>query len=147
MSKPNFVFILIDDLGWRDLSCYGSTFYETPNLDRLAGPGVRVTNAYASCPGCSPPRASIMTGKYPARVGVTQWIGGHAGGRLCDVPYIACLPTSEISLAEALRRGGYQTWHIGKWHLGERLTWPDRHGFDVNIAGCGWGNPRNGYFS
>jgi arylsulfatase A-like enzyme len=147
MPQPNFLFILIDDLGWRDLSCYGSTFYETPNLDRLAGQGVRFTRAYASAPVCSPTRASILTGKTPARVGVTQYIGGHAVARLCDVPYFACLPLSEVSLAACLRGHGYQTWHIGKWHLGEQGTWPEAHGFDVNLGGCGWGYPHGGYFS
>ena len=148
MNKPpNIIFILIDDLGWRDLSCYGSSFYETPNLDRLAGEGMKFTDAYASCPVCSPTRASLLSGKYPARVGVTQWIGGHAVGKLCDVPYIHFLPSSERSLATALRDGGYQTWHVGKWHLGGKTTWPERHGFDVNIGGCGWGSPQQGYFS
>jgi arylsulfatase A-like enzyme len=144
---PNIVFILIDDLGWRDLSCYGSSFYETPHLDRLAAEGMRFTDAYAAAPVCSPTRASLMSGMYPARVGVTQWIGGHAVGKLCDVPYFHALPQSEISIAEALRRGGYQTWHVGKWHLGDQLTWPERHGFDINIGGCGWGSPAHGYFS
>ncbi|GAA2759489.1 sulfatase [Actinopolymorpha rutila] len=140
--RPNIVFVLIDDLGWADLGCYGSTFYETPHLDRLAAAGARFTNAYAAAPVCSPTRASIMTGKYPARVGVTQWIGGHAVGRLRDVPYFHELPLDEYSLARALRDGGsYQTWHVGKWHLGERRTWPDRHGFDVNVAGCQLGHP------
>jgi arylsulfatase A-like enzyme len=145
--SPNIVFILIDDLGWRDLGCYGSSFYETPHLDRLAAGGMRFTDAYASCPVCSPTRASLMSGKYPARVGVTQWIGGHAVGRLCDVPYLHCLPSNERSLATALRDGGYQTWHVGKWHLGERDTWPEQHGFDVNLGGCGWGAPHHGFFS
>src|SRR5437773_8316727 len=81
-AQPNIVFILIDDLGWRDLGCYGSTFYETPNLDRLATEGMRFSNAYSACPVCSPTRASILTGKYPARVGVTDYIGGHARGKL-----------------------------------------------------------------
>jgi len=72
--KPNFVFILADDLGWKDLGCYGSTFHETPNLNRLASEGIRFTNAYATCPVCSPTRASIMTGKYPARIDLTDWI-------------------------------------------------------------------------
>ncbi len=144
---PNILFLLIDDLGWRDLSCYGSSFYETPNLDRLAAGGVRCTEAYAASPVCSPTRAALMSGKHPARVGVTQYIGGHAVGKLCDVPYYHALPASEICVAEALRRGGYATWHVGKWHLGEKTTWPERHGFDVNIAGCGWGLPRGGYFS
>ena len=146
-AQPNLLFILIDDLGWRDLGCYGSSFYETPNLDRLARQGMRFTDAYASCPVCSPTRASIMSGKYPARVGVTQWIGGHAVGRLCDVPYMHCLPMSERSVATALRDAGYQTWHVGKWHLGDALTSPERHGFEVNVGGCGWGAPKHGYFS
>jgi len=147
MSRPNLVFILMDDLGWKDIGCYGSDFYETPNLDRLARQGVRFTNAYAACPVCSPTRASIMSGKYPANVGVTNFIGGHTRGRLIDAPYVRQLPLEEVSLAAALREGGYATWHVGKWHLGERDYYPDRHGFEVNIGGCGWGMPNNGYFS
>ncbi len=147
MPRPNIVFILMDDLGYRDLSCYGSTFYETPNLDRLAAQSVRFTDAYAAAPVCSPTRASIMTGKYPATVGVTNFIGGHTQGRLIDAPYVRQLPLTEVSLATALREGGYATWHVGKWHLGGRDYWPDRHGFEVNIGGCDWGMPNNGYFS
>jgi len=147
-KRPNMIFILLDDLGWRDLGCYGSPFYETPNLDRLAAEGMSFTNAYAAAPVCSPTRASILTGKYPATVGVTQYIGGHAVGKLCDVPYFHVLPMQEISLARALKEhGGYQTWHVGKWHLGERETRPEQHGFDVNLGGCGWGSPKHGYFS
>ena len=86
MSKPNFVFILIDDMGWKDLGCCGSPFYQTPNIDRLSEEGVRFTNAYASCPVCSPTRASILTGRYPARVGVTNFIAGNAKGKLLDAP-------------------------------------------------------------
>ena len=82
MAKPNFIFILIDDMGWKDLGCYGSEFYQTPNLDQLSADGVTFTNAYAACPVCSPTRASIMSGKYPARVGVTNFIGGHTQGKL-----------------------------------------------------------------
>ena len=140
MTKPNIVFIMIDDLGWADLGCYGSSFYETPNIDALAAKGMRFTNAYASCPVCSPTRASLMSGKYPAHVGVTQHIGGHGSGRLLDVPYFHELPDHEISLATALRDGGYQTWHVGKWHLGDKRVYPNKHGFDVNIGGCGWGS-------
>lgn len=147
MPKPNFVFILLDDLGWRDLACYGSSFYETPHLDRLAREGVSFTNAYAACPVCSPTRASLLTGRYPARVGVTDWIGAHARGRLLDAPYVDHLPLEEFSLAKALKRGGYQTWHVGKWHLGTRAYYPEAHGFDVNIGGCDWGAPKKGYFS
>ena len=146
-KKPNILVILIDDLGWRDLSCYGSSFYETPVLDRLASEGMLFSDAYASAPVCSPTRASLLTGKYPARVGITQYIGGHAVGRLCDVPYFRFLPAQELTLARALKEHGYETWHVGKWHLGERESWPDRHGFDVNIGGCEWGLPMNGYFS
>jgi arylsulfatase A-like enzyme len=140
------VLILVDDLGWADLGCYGSTFYETPNLDALAARGALFTDAYAASPVCSPTRASLMTGKYPSTVGVTQYIGGHGVGALDDVPYRWYLPTNEYSLARALRAGGYRTWHVGKWHLGPRRTWPDQHGFDVNIAGCDWGHPKS-YFS
>jgi len=146
-QQPNIIMLLIDDLGWRDLVCYGSEFYETPNLDRLAAEGMRFTHAYASCPVCSPTRASIMSGKYPARVGVTQFIGGHTVGKLQDVPYFCQLPMSEYSVARALRDGGYQTWHVGKWHLGDGSTSPSNHGFDVNVGGCGWGMPKHGYFS
>jgi len=152
MPQPNFVFILIDDLGWKDLSCYGSTFYETPNLDRLAREGMRFTDAYAACPVCSPTRASILSGKYPARVGVTDWIdwGGKlhpCRGRLIDAPYTHYLPLEERSLARALGAHGYHTWHVGKWHLGGEEHSPERHGFEVNIGGCHWGSPRQGYFA
>ncbi len=146
--QPNVLFILVDDLGWMDLSCQGSRYYETPNIDRIAHEGMRFTNAYAACPVCSPTRASIMSGKYPARVGVTQFIGGRGRGRLLEVPYIDHLPSGEHSLASALRDGGYQTWHIGKWHLGAQPYWPERHGFDVNVGGCDFGAPGpTGYFS
>ena len=152
MKQPNIVFILMDDLGWRDLSCYGSTFYETPNLDRLAAAGLRFTEAYASCPVCSPTRASLLTGKYPATVGVTDWIDSShhchpCRGKVVDVPYIDHLPLTETTLARALRDGGYQTWHVGKWHLGGPAFYPEPHGFEVNRGGCGWGSPRQGYFS
>jgi arylsulfatase A-like enzyme len=146
--KPNILFILIDDLGCRDLTSFGSTFYETPHLDALAASGMRFDQAYASCPVCSPTRASIMSGKYPARVGVTQWIGGKSEGKLRDVPYLHYLPLEEKSVASALRDGGYQTWHVGKWHLGDEPFFPEHHGFDINIGGCHHGGPGpNGYFA
>lgn len=138
--------IVVDDLGWRDLSCYGSEFYETPHIDSLAARGIRYTDAYASAPVCSPSRASLLTGKYPARVGVTQWIGGFGVGLLQDVPYFRELPENEYSLARALRANGYATWHVGKWHLGPQRCWPDQHGFDVNVGGCEMGSPST-YFS
>ena len=147
MKRPNILFILIDDLGCRDLSGFGSTFYETPNLDRLMEQGMKFERAYAAAPVCSPTRASIMTGKYPARVGVTQWIGGASEGRLKDVPYLHYLPLEEKSIATALRGEGYHTWHVGKWHLGDEPFYPEHHGFDVNIGGCHHGHPPSGYFA
>jgi arylsulfatase A-like enzyme len=151
-KKPNILFILIDDMGWRDIACNGSSFYETPNIDRIAADGIRFTDAYAACPVCSPTRASILSGKYPARVGVTDWIdhSGHCHprrGRLIDAPYIDHLPACETSLATALKEGGYQTWHVGKWHLGGPDNYPENHGFDVNVGGDHHGCPRHGYFS
>lgn len=146
-SKPNILFILIDDMGWKDLSCQGSTFYETPRIDSIARDGMRFTRAYASCPVCSPTRASIMTGKYPARVGITQWIGGHNRGKVVDAPYLHYLPLEEKSIARAFKEHGYKTYHVGKWHLGDEPYWPEHHGFDVNVGGCHWGSPWRGYFS
>ena len=153
MNNPNILFILLDDLGWKDLACCGSEIYETPNLDRLASEGLRFTNAYAACPVCSPTRASLLTGKYPATVGITDWIDWDgsthpARGKVVDVPYLMNLPLSEHSLARALNEGGYQTWHVGKWHLGGEGHLPQDHGFEVNIGGCQQGSPYpGGYFS
>jgi len=140
-SRPNILLILIDDLGARDLGCYGSTFYETPHLDALAAEGMTFSRAYASAPVCSPTRASILSGKYPARIGLTQYIAGRNEGRLLDVPYLHYLPLEETTIATALRQGGYQTWHVGKWHLGDEQFQPQHHGFDVNIAGSHLGLP------
>jgi arylsulfatase A-like enzyme len=150
-EPPNIIFILIDDLGWRDLGCYSSDFYETPTLDRLATQGMLFNDAYAACPVCSPTRASLLTGKYPATLGLTDWIDWGAWihparGRLVDAAYIDHLPLSEVSIAAALKQAGYATWHVGKWHLGEGTT-PLEHGFDCNIGGCHWGSPSKGYFS
>ena len=151
--QPNIILILIDDMGWRDLGCYGSTFYETPNLDRLAADGMLFTDAYAACPVCSPTRASLMTGKYPATLGITDWIDWAgaihpARGKLIDVPYLKELPLTEETIATTLRKGGYATWHVGKWHLGDHGHHPEDHGFDRNIGGCKLGSPVPGdYFS
>lgn len=146
-QSPNIVLILIDDLGAVDLGCFGSSFYETPNLDRLAERGVRFTNAYAASPVCSPTRAALMTGQHPTRVGITQYIGGDAHGRLASVPYLHYLPTEHQNLANTLHAAGYATWHVGKWHLGDGPCEPDRQGFDVNIGGNHYGMPVNGYFA
>ncbi len=147
LGAPNIIFILIDDLGCRDLGCYGSSFYETPNLDRFAKRGVRFENAYASAPVCSPTRASVMSGQHPARVGVTHYIGGNDEGRLASVPYLHYLPLEQKSIASALKEGGYQTWHVGKWHLGDEAFYPEHHGFDLNIGGCHMGCPYHGFFA
>ena len=144
---PNFVFILADDLGWADLGCYGSTFYETPNLDRLAREGVRFTDAYAASCVCSPTRVSIMTGKYPARVGLTNWLTGRIRKKLLGAPYVKQMPLEEVTLAEALKSAGYRTGFVGKWHLGGQPYWPEHQGFDVNVAGCHAGSPMGGYFA
>ena len=158
--KPNILFILADDLGWMDLSCYGSSFYETPNIDQLAKEGIRFTNAYAACPVSSPTRTSFQTGKYPARLHLTDYIpGGYAVAsrkRIIDatcpvlpVPFVQNLPLSELTIGEALKQEGYQTAHIGKWNCSiDSLTYPQYQGYDINIAGCNKGGPgKGGYFS
>jgi arylsulfatase A-like enzyme len=148
--KPNVVFILTDDLGWADLGCYGSTFYETPNLDRLAREGMRFTDAYAASNVCSPTRAAILTGKYPARLHLTDWLTGREDRpdqKLSRPKFQKFLPLGELTWAEALREAGYQTAFIGKWHLGENPAhWPEHQGFDVNVGGCDKGHPPS-YFS
>ena len=151
-TPRNIVFILADDLGWRDLSCYGSSFYETPNIDRLAREGMSFTDAYAACPVCSPTRASFLTGQYPARVGVTDyidWTGQHPRkGKLIEAPYVDHIPPHHTTYPAALReRAGYQTWHLGKWHCGGEGSLPQERGFDVNIGGCEWGAPKGGFFA
>ena len=154
--KQNFVFILADDLGWRDLGCFGSTFYETPRLDGLASEAMRFTNAYAACPVCSPTRASIMTGKYPARMGTTDWFGApqpenahaHKTGTkpLLPAPYEEKLSRDEITMAETLKMSGYNTFFAGKWHLGGEDHYPEDQGFEHNKGGYEKGSP-NSYFS
>ncbi|MEZ5402134.1 MAG: sulfatase [Bryobacteraceae bacterium] len=143
-KPPNIIFLLLDDLGWRDFGCYGNTLHETPNVDHLAAEGVRFTNAYAACPVCSPTRASIMTGKYPARLHLTDWIPGRKQwptSRLLVPEFEQQLPHAEASAAEALKPFGYRSASIGKWHLGGEGFWPESQGFDVNIAGYHRGSP------
>lgn len=140
--------ILADDLGGRDIGCYNSgTFYETPHLDRLAQQGMRFTDAYAANPVCSPTRFSLMAGRYPTRVGATDFFGAHRGFDFKPAPMIHYMPLEEMTLAEGLRAAGYRTGFIGKWHLGEEEKyWPEHQGFDVNIAGWSMGRPSS-YFS
>ena len=148
-KRPNFVFFLVDDLGWKDLGCYGSSLHDTPNLDRLSASAMRFTDAYSSCPVCSPTRGSIMTGKYPARLGITDWIPGQRPkNRPLDCPPILNqLPLEEVTIAEALKAAGYRTFFAGKWHLGGEGFWPDQQGFDVNKGGHHRGSPPGGYYS
>lgn len=147
-EKPNVVLILIDDLGWSDLGCYGNKAYKTPNLDRLALLGMRFTKAYAAAPVCSPTRASILTGKYPARLRLTEWIPGlkpRPIDRLVSPSYLDYLPLTETTIAEQLKQAGYVTASIGKWHLGDGQYRPERQGFDINVAGNRRGSTP-GYF-
>ena len=147
--KPNFIFFLIDDLGRNDLGCYGSKFYRTPNLDRMAAEGMKFSDAYAACPVCSPTRASIMTGKYPARLHLTDWLPGRGdlpAQRLARPIINQQLPLAEVTIAEKLKAAGYVTAHVGKWHLGGEGFEPQKQGFDINIAGDHTGTPMS-YFA
>ena len=149
--KTTVVFFLIDDLGWRDLGCYGSDYYQTPNIDRLAKEGVRFTDAYSACTVCSPTRAAIMTGKYPARLLLTQWLPSgrwsRTGHKMKEGRYISNLPLEEVTIAEVLRDHGYKTAFMGKWHLGtETYYYPEHQGFDVNVAGRDYGAPGSYFF-
>ena len=129
--SPNFVVILVDDLGWGDLGCYGNVFHETPNIDRLAADGMRFTNAYAACPVCSPTRASLLTGRYPATLGLTDFIPGHVRPWSLLLPPDSRqqLPLDETTFAEMLATYGYVSAAFGKWHVGGREYFPDRQGF------------------
>ncbi len=148
-KQPNFVFILVDDLGWTDLGCYGSTFHETPNIDQLASESMLFTNAYAACPVCSPTRAAIMTGKYPSRLNITDWIPGDdpKNRELLGTTDENELSLQEITLAEALKENGYKTFFAGKWHLGDEDFYPENQGFDINIGGHHRGSPPGGYYT
>lgn len=152
-ARPNFVFILVDDLGVRDIGIEGSTFYETPNIDALARSGMRFENGYAACQVCSPSRASILLGKAPPRHGITQWIGSPSGlewrrnDPVMPAEYAHHLPHADTTIAEALRAAGYATFFAGKWHLGAEGSWPEDHGFDINKGGWEPGSPKGGFFA
>ncbi len=151
-EKPvNFVFFLVDDLGYMDVSCNNpGTFYETPNIQRLAESGLRFTDGYAANPVCSPTRYSIMTGKYPTRVQATNWFSGKRAGRFLPAELNDQMPLEEVTVAEALRQHGYATFFAGKWHLGPTAEyWPEQQGFDINRGGNHAGGPYGGkrYFS
>ncbi|MGY5352309.1 sulfatase [Wenyingzhuangia sp. IMCC45533] len=153
-KQPNVILFLVDDLDWKDGGALGSDLYETPNLDRLISEGTLFNNAYASCTVCSPTRASIMTGKYPAKLRVTDWIEGHKKpyAKMKIPDWNQKLDLEEITLAEAFKNRGYSTIHLGKWHLGEdEKYWPEHQGFDMNVGGHSAGSPKKrggqGYFS
>ncbi|TWT84240.1 Arylsulfatase [Planctomycetes bacterium CA13] len=156
-SKPNFVFLLVDDLGWGDFGCYGAEFYETPNIDKLANQGMLFSNGYAACTVCSPSRAAILSGCYPARLHLTDWITGHKRpyAKLSVPEWSTKLDPQRVLLPEALKQAGYATAFLGKWHLmpiGQPdfdEHYPTSHGFDVNIGGREWGQPKGPgrYFS
>lgn len=161
-KQPNILLIVADDLGYADLGSFGSSFYETPHLDALAESGIKFTNGYASCPVCSPTRASIQTGNYPVKSGITDWIPGrvkYAGttpkDRWMNQPTVNELKLDELTIAEVLKESGYRTFFAGKWHLGETEEfWPENQGYDINIGGHWRGAPNrnqkngyNGFFS
>jgi arylsulfatase A-like enzyme len=147
-NRLNVVLILADDFGWKDLACYGSDFYQSPNIDKLARDGMRFTQSYSACTVCSPTRAAIMTGKYPARLHITDWIPGQMpeNPKLLVPDWTKYLPLEEATIADAFHSAGYATASIGKWHLGGPPYYPDKHGFDINIAGTEAAQPTT-YFA
>ncbi|WP_129699285.1 sulfatase [Parabacteroides goldsteinii] len=154
LTSPNVLFIYADDLGYADLSCTGSSFYETPNIDRLAEESVVFSKAYAACPVSSPSRAALMTGKYPARLNLTDYIPGnqvygpHKDQMLSSQPFKLYIDPEETTIAEAFLQNGYTTFMVGKWHLGEKeMYYPEANGFEINIGGNKTGHPAGGYFS
>ena len=148
-KKPNVIFILVDDLGWNDLGYTGSTFYESPNIDKLSKDSFEFKTAYAASSVCSPTRASIMTGKHPARVNITDWIPGldPKNRPLLGPQDLHQLPLNETTIAEKLKKSGYKTFYAGKWHLGSEGYYPEENGFDINIGGFEKGSPMGGYYS
>jgi arylsulfatase A len=147
-TRPNVIVVLVDDMGWKDLSCQGSQVYETPHIDRLASSGMRFTNGYSACTVCSPTRAAMLTGQYPARLHLTDWIAGHERPRAqLRIPdWTKHLPLEQITVAERLQAEGYATASVGKWHLGGAGFAPEQQGFEVNKGGTEKGQPPS-YFS
>lgn len=155
-KKPNVLFILVDDLGLKDLSCTGSKYYETPNVDRIAKEGTVFTQGHACSAVCSPSRASIMTGQFTARHGITDWIGAKSGedwrtekrfDKILPANYKHDLPKEDMILPEVMKANGYKTFFAGKWHLGDKGSYPEDHGFEINKGGWEVGSPKGGYFS
>lgn len=166
-NTPNIVLIMADDLGWKDLHCYGNDKLDTPNIDRLAEQGLLFTDAYSASPVCTPTRAALMTGESPARLNITNHAGGHPlnfqkpGTDLITPVWLRHLPLERVTLAEQLKGAGYATGFVGKWHLSNRYRSPseskntkpteeelraEHQGFDINIGGCRFGGPPS-YFS
>ncbi|MEC8337106.1 MAG: sulfatase [Planctomycetota bacterium] len=163
-TTPNFVVVLVDDLGWKDLGCYGASYYETPHIDQLAADGVRFTEAYAAAAVCSPTRAALLTGRYPARIGITDWMRMAPEGTRTDRrdpptdayenvgeglltprnPYR--MELEEQTIAELLTESGYITGQVGKWHLGAEPWYPDKQGFAFHRGGSDLGQPPNYFF-
>ena len=155
-QQPNILFILVDDLGVKDLGFTRSHFYETPNIDQLASKSIVFTQGYAGSRVCSPSRATIMTGKFSARHGITDWIGAKTGlewrklnrvDKLLPAEYVQNLSKKDITIAEAMKANRYKTFFAGKWHLGNQNANPETHGFDINKGGWHKGSPVGGYFS
>jgi arylsulfatase A-like enzyme len=154
-GRPNVLFIIADDLGLHDLSVTGSQFYETPNIDRIARQGMVFNHGLTNSQVCSPARASVMLGQTPARHGITDWIGASTGpswrslnreSQLLPPEYVPNLPQDTVNWAQAMKAAGYKTFFSGKWHLGDQGSWPEDHGFDVNVGGWDRGSPIGGYF-
>ncbi len=163
-SPPNFVVILVDDLGWKDLGCYGASYYETPHIDQLAAEGVRFTDAYAAAAVCSPTRAALLTGRYPARIGITDWMRmapqgtrtdrrdpptdayENVGERLLTPKNPYRMELEEQTIAELLTDAGYATGQVGKWHLGAEPWYPEKQGFAFHRGGSDLGQPPNYFF-
>jgi arylsulfatase A len=145
-ARPNVVLIVIDDMGWADSAVYGSRLYETPAIDKLASEGARFTNFYAAGSVCSPTRASLMTGQYPARIGITDWIGGNDTGVVRPPPNLDHLPLEHVTIGEAFAEAGYATGYIGKWHLGAGPYMPGAQGFMFTRAVNKAGQPASYFF-